>query len=99
LTSFEPDILPGGGYGIFFYFQTPDFINFADGDLAPLGTPDGLINAADRLIAIRIVTGSLSTTALELAHGDLYPPGAPDGVINLSDLILLDKQLFQSPAQ
>ena len=63
--------------------------NFADGDIAPLGSPDGQINAADYLIAQRIALGDLTITSLELAHGDLYPPGSPDGVINTSDLILL----------
>lgn len=65
--------------------------NFADGDIAPLGAPDGLINAADYLVAQRIALGEITATSLELAHGDLYPPGSPDGVINTSDLILLLK--------
>jgi hypothetical protein len=69
--------------------------NFADGDIAPLGSPDGLINAADYLIAQRIALGELSATSLELAHGDLYPPGSPDGYINTSDLILLLKLVQQ----
>ena len=61
----------------------------ADGDLASLGDPDGLVNAADYLIALRIVLGALEPTALELAHGDLYPPDDPNGGIDLSDLPLL----------
>ena len=65
-----------------------------DGDLAPLGNPDGIINAADYLIAQRIALGQLTATPLELAHGDLYPVGAPDGVINTSDVLLL-LQLIQ----
>ena len=65
--------------------------NFADGDIAPLGAPDGLINAADHLIAQRIVLGLVTATSLELAHGDIYPTGTPDGVINISDLILILK--------
>ncbi|HHJ36765.1 MAG TPA: hypothetical protein ENJ87_13470 [Gammaproteobacteria bacterium] len=63
--------------------------NLADGDIAPLGAPDGLINAADYLLAQRIVLGDLTATSLELAHSDLYPVAAPDGVIDISDLILL----------
>jgi len=63
----------------------------ADGDIAPLGAPDGQINAGDILVGTRIVLGLETATALELAHGDLYPPGAPDGMINLQDLILLRK--------
>ncbi len=64
---------------------------FADGDIAPLGSPDGVINAADYLVAQRIALGEIAATSLELAHGDLYPAGSPDGVINVSDLILLLK--------
>lgn len=68
---------------------------FADGDIAPLGAPDGQVNAADYLLAQRIVLNDLSATSLELAHGDLYPAGSPDGVINTSDLILLLKLVLQ----
>jgi hypothetical protein len=70
--------------------------NLADGDLAPLGNPDGVINAADYLIAQRITLQQITASPLELAHGDLYPTGAPDGVINTSDLVLL-LQLVQTP--
>ncbi len=65
--------------------------NFADGDIAPVGSPDGKINAGDYVVAQRIVLGEISATSLELAHGDLYPVDQPDGVIDLSDLILLLK--------
>ena len=66
----------------------------ADGDLAPLGDPDGQVNAGDYLIALRIAQGLLTATPLELAHGDLYPPGAPDDRINIQDLILMQKLLL-----
>jgi len=69
----------------------------ADGDLAPLGNPDGNINAADVLISLRITLGLLSPTVLELAHGDLYPAGSPDGVINLSDTLLLQQRVLTPP--
>ena len=68
--------------------------NFDDGDLAPLGAPDGGINAGDVVIGLRIVLGLLEPTDLELSHGDLYPPGSPDGVIGLADLILLQKLVW-----
>ena len=71
-----------------------DWPNFADGDIAPLGYPDGEVNAADYLLAQRIAIGDLTATSLELAHGDIYPVGSPDGKINVSDLILL-LQLLQ----
>lgn len=66
-----------------------DWPNLADGDIAPLGSPDGLTNAADYLVMQRIVLGEISATSLELSHADLYPVGTPDGVINVQDLILL----------
>ncbi len=71
---------------------------YADGDLAPLGTPDGLINTADYLVATRIVLDHVSPTDLEYAHGDLYPTGAPDGVINIQDLLLLQQRLLSPSA-
>jgi len=64
---------------------------YADGDLAPLGAPDGLVNSADYLIANRIVLENLTATQLEYSHGDVYPPGAPDDVINIQDLLLIQK--------
>ncbi|HUT40311.1 MAG TPA: hypothetical protein VM011_03145 [Gammaproteobacteria bacterium] len=69
----------------------------ADGDLAPLGNPDGNVNTADYLIAMRIALGDLPGLPLQLAHGDLYPPGAPDDVIDLSDLLLLQQLILATP--
>lgn len=63
--------------------------NLADADLAPHGSPDGAVNAADYLVATRIALGLLTATPLDLAHGDMYPVGSPDGFINTSDLILI----------
>ena len=71
---------------------------YADGDLAPLGTPDGLINGTDYLVATRSALGLVTVTELELSHGDLYPPGAPDGVINFQDLLLLQQRLLAPSA-
>jgi choice-of-anchor B domain-containing protein len=72
----------------------PLVFNFADGDIAPLGAPDGQINAADYLIAVRVTLGHVTASALELSHGDVYPPGAPDGLLNMSDLLLI-RQLLE----
>ena len=68
--------------------------NYADGDLAPLGAPDGVTNSTDYLVATRIALGLVTAGDLELSHGDLYPPGAPDGVINLQDLLLLQQRVL-----
>jgi hypothetical protein len=67
-----------------------------DGDLAPLGAPDGILDTGDLLIMQRIVLGQIVASALELQHGDLYPSSAPDGVIDLSDLILQQRLLLEA---
>lgn len=63
--------------------------NYGDGDMAPLGAPNGVVDAADYMILQRIVLGEIQPTNQQLAHGDLYPAGAPDGVVDISDLIVL----------
>jgi choice-of-anchor B domain-containing protein len=73
----------------------PLSFHYNDGDLAPFGVPDGLINAADLLICQRIVIGAIAATELELAHGDLHPSGTPNGVIDLPDCLLLQRILMQ----
>ena len=64
---------------------------YADGDVGPLGTPDGQIDVADLLVATEILTGLVTATELEYSHGDVYPVGAPDGVINIQDLLLIQQ--------
>ncbi len=65
------------------------------GDIAPLGAPDGVVDAGDYTVALRIVLGEIPATNLELSHGDLYPTGAPDGVIDISDLALILQKVRQ----
>ncbi|MDH5711610.1 MAG: dockerin type I repeat-containing protein [Gammaproteobacteria bacterium] len=64
-----------------------------NGDLAPYGAPDGVINIADLVIARQIVLGTITPTAQDIVHLDLYP----DGVIDMSDLLLLERVVLQSP--
>jgi len=59
------------------------------GDVAPLGSPDGIVNAADMLIQTQFALGIASPDPIGLQNGDLYPPGSPDEVIGTSDLILM----------
>lgn len=66
-----------------------------DGDVAPLGSPNGVVDAADYMVAMRIVLGQVPVSGLELSHGDLYPIGAPDGTIDLSDLVLILQKVRQ----
>lgn len=65
-----------------------------DGDVAPLGAPDGIINAGDLVAMYRFALGQAIPTALDLAHGDVYPPGNPNGVINLQDLLIVQQMLL-----
>ena len=67
-----------------------DVVHYADGDLAPWDNPDGLINAADILIAQQLVLGLRTAGAWQYAHGDMNI----DGIINLADLILLIQAVF-----
>lgn len=65
---------------------------FADGDLAPFGNPDGFINAADMMIAIQLVLGQKVAGPLQYAHGDMNG----DGVIDVADLILIQNIIIQN---
>ncbi len=62
-----------------------------DGDLAPLGNRDGMVTAADGLIALRYARGQLTPIpADDLLHGDVFPLNGnkpnPDGVIDEDDV-------------
>ncbi|MCK4950706.1 MAG: S8 family serine peptidase [Gammaproteobacteria bacterium] len=72
----------------------PLTFNFNDGDLAPAGSPDGVINIADFLIGMQLISDQRPITTLELSHGDLYPPSAPDGLITLQDILLLQQMII-----
>ena len=66
-------------------------ILIADGDLAPLNSPDGIIDSADLLIMGQIIMGLITPDASTLAHADIHPEGAPNNIINMSDLLFLLK--------
>jgi hypothetical protein len=63
----------------------PLLTNYQDGDLDGSGTVD----VADALLAVRITSGLLSPTTVQLQHGDVTPMGAPDGVIDISDALMV----------
>ncbi len=69
----------------------------ADGDLAPLGIYDGLVNAADMLVMQRMALGLITQTALDIAHGNLNDNGASAGVIDSADLMLLWQAIIAAP--
>lgn len=72
----------------------PVSFNFEDGDVAPYGSPNSIIDGGDLLVGLQLILGSKQTTDQEKAHMDLYPAGAPDGEITLSDFILLQKLVW-----
>lgn len=73
----------------------PIVFNYMDGDIAPLGNPDGIINIADYVIAKRILAGDVFASDIELAHADMYPSSLPDGQITASDVLKIYQQLLQ----
>jgi len=66
---------------------------FADGDIAPLGAPDGILNAGDYLVATRIVLGGLPVNALALAHIDMDM----DDDVDAGDLLLVLQAIQAAP--
>jgi len=72
----------------------PFDFNYSDADVAPLGSPDGIVNVADYVIFQRLLQQNLAPSVIEIAHGDIYPVGAPDGVIDLSDYLQLKSMLL-----
>ena len=70
-----------------------------DGDVAPLGNRDGIVNVGDALVCLRFALGLETPTQEDIGHGDVAPLEAsgqpnPDGVINVGDaLVILRKAL------
>ena len=69
----------------------------ADGDLAPVGVYDGLVNVADYFVAQRMALGLIPQTALDIAHGDLQPFGTSADVIDTADVLLILQQVLSGP--
>jgi len=70
-----------------------------DGDVAPLGSRDGIVNVGDALVALRFALGLETPTSEDITHGDVAPLDEenkpnPDGAINVGDaLVILRKAL------
>lgn len=71
---------------------------YADGDLAPIDAPDGIVNLGDYLVAHSLALGSAAPSPTQLAHGDVFPPAAPDGEITIQDSSLLQRRLLAGSA-
>ena len=70
-----------------------------DGDVAPLGNRDGIVNVGDALVALRFALTLEIPTEEDILHGDVAPLDAsgqpdPDGQITVGDaLVILRKAL------
>ncbi|MEA3273117.1 MAG: S8 family serine peptidase [Patescibacteria group bacterium] len=70
-----------------------------DGDVAPLGNRDGIVNVGDALVALRFALELEIPTQTDICHGDVAPLDAssqpnPDGQITVGDaLVILRKAL------
>ena len=83
-------------------FITTELENGGDGelgDVAPLGSRDGVVNVGDALVALRFALLLETPTAEDIAHGDVAPLDVqnkpnPDGAITVGDaLVILRKAL------
>jgi hypothetical protein len=69
----------------------------ADGDIHPLGAPDGIVNLADGLLALRIASGAVTVSPSQelffTRHADVAPlfVGVPlgDGIVDAADSMLI----------
>jgi hypothetical protein len=68
-----------------------------DGDLAPLGVYDGIVNVADYLVAQRMALGLEPQDELAIAHGDVMSTGASAGIIDTADVLLILQQALNGP--
>lgn len=69
--------------------------SYADGDI----NLDGVLNAADLIVAHRAAMGEITLTALQLSHGDVAPRvngvSSPDGQFNVGDIVVISRIVFQ----
>ena len=61
----------------------------ATGDVAPLGNPDGTLNAADVLVLLRILGDPSLGGPGDVERADVAPPGGGDGVLTAADALVL----------
>jgi antitoxin component YwqK of YwqJK toxin-antitoxin module/plastocyanin len=80
-------------------FASPSLSAAPDGDVAPFGNRDGIVNVGDALVALRFALGLETPTQDDSIHGDVAPLDIngqpdPDGQITVGDaLVILRKAL------
>ena len=75
----------------------PTVADFADGNIAPWGAPDTVLNLGDYVVATRIVTGALSLTTQELQQALGHIDMNADGQLNAADLLMLMQAIQALP--
>lgn len=95
-TDFDgnPRIIDGDNDGLAKADMGADEYSTADGDVAPLGNRDGIVNVGDALIALRFALDLETPTEEDKKHGDVAPLDAqgqpnPDGQINVGDALVI----------
>lgn len=63
------------------------------GDVGPRNASDGIINAGDLVIMMRLVLAGLTPTSLEMVLADMND----DGLIDVVDVLLLQKTILNPP--
>lgn len=86
LTDTDGDGLTDG-QEVLVYHTNP--LSSDKGDLAPLGSGDGVVNLADLLVLSRYVEGLASPGARDTILGDMNN----DGVLDVRDVLLLQRRL------
>jgi subtilisin family serine protease len=64
------------------------------GDVGPRGSPDNQLNAADLVVMLQLVTGTITPTTLELILADINN----DDQIDVADLLLLQQAILNGTA-
>jgi hypothetical protein len=82
LTDSDGDYLDDGDE-VNVYGSDPDHDD--TGDVAPRGSPDGLVNAGDMVVLLRLVLGLETPDTRESALADMNH----DGQLNAADVLLL----------
>lgn len=83
-----------------FRHPTKAVTHVSDGDVAPLGSRDGVVNVGDALVCLRFALLLETPTQEDIAHGDVAPLDAqnkpdPDGVINVGDALVILRKALQ----
>ena len=63
----------------------PVDFNYMDGDV----NADGVVDADDMLLAMKIATGQITPTTLQIQHGDVVPTPIPNGIIDMDDALII----------